>query len=120
MILKWIKSVVETPKNEAIQQGAIEEAKKQKESKLIDVAQEALREKAAEHRADLDGLVKYGWPHVQREKFKGSVRKRVWDLVKRNIGAEDDEIVEEVTERIVDAAEVDPYYQKLFEEKQSK
>lgn len=117
MILKWIRSVVEGQGTEAIQQGAVELEKQRKETKLIDVAHEALTRKAAEDCADLEGLVKYGWPKVQREKFKGSVRKKVWDLVKRNFGAEDDDVVEEVTERIVDAAEIDPYYQKIFDEK---
>ena len=117
MILKWIRSVTEGQSKESIQQGSIEEAKTNKDAKLIDVAHESLTRKAAEDCADLDGLVKYGWPHVKREKFKGSVRKKVWDLVHKNLGSEDDDIVEEVTERIVDAAEVDPYYQKIFEEK---
>jgi len=116
MILKWVRSVVEKGSNEAVQQGAIEETKKQKESKLVDVAHEALVRQAAEQSADLDGLVKYGWPHVKREKFKSSTRKKVWDLVRKNF-ADDDEMVEEITERIVDTAEVDPYYQKIFEEK---
>ncbi len=117
MILKWLRSVVETPQNEATQQGAIEESKKKKDDKLVDVAHESLAAKAAEQCADLEGLVKYGWPRVKREKFKGTVRKKVWDMVHTNFNAEDDGIVEEVTERIVDAAEIDPYYQKIFEEK---
>jgi len=119
MIIKWIRSVVETQRNEAVQQGAIEETKKNKETKLVDVAHEALTRQAAEHHADLEGLVKYGWPHVKREKFKNSTRKKVWNLVRKNF-AEDDEMIEEVTERIVDTAEVDPFYQKIFDEKSDK
>lgn len=117
MILKWIKSVTEGQSKESIQQGSIEEAKTNKDAKLIDVAHESLQRRAAENCADLEGLVKHGWPHVKREKFTGTVRKKVWDLVHKNLGAEDDDMVEEVTERIVDAAEIDPYYQEIFKDK---
>jgi len=119
MILRWVKSVVAGQSSESIQQGAIEQEKRRKETKLIDVAHEVLSREAAEHCADLDGLVKYGWPHVKREKFKHSVRKKVWDLVGSNFGTDNDDFIDEITERIVDAAEVDPYYQKIFEEKKT-
>lgn len=117
MILRWIKSVMQGQRSEAIEQGSVEEQKKMKEGKLIDVAHEVLRKQAAEHHADLNGLVKYGWPHVKREKFKSVVRRKVRDTVSHTFGMEGDEIIEEVTERIVDTAEVDPFYQKMFEEK---
>jgi len=117
MILKWVKSVIGSQRTEAIQQGAVEEEKRRKENKLIDVAHEVLSKEAAERSAELDGLVKYGWPHVKREKFKRLVRRKVHDIVDKNFGTEGDEIIDEVTEKIVDTAEVDPYYQKMFEEK---
>lgn len=118
MIIRIIQSLINGKSNEVVEQGAVEEAKKRnREVKFIDVAQEVLNQRAAEKGADLDGMVKYGWPHVKKEKFKGSVRKKVWNAVSRSIDSSDDEMVEEITERIADVAEVDPYYQKMFEEK---
>lgn len=118
MIVRIIQSLINGKSSEVVEQGAIEEAKKRnREVKFIDVAQEVLNQRAAEKGAELDGMVKFGWPRVKREKFKGSVRKKVWDSVSSSIGSSDDEMVEEITERIADVAEVDPYYQEMFEEK---
>lgn len=110
MLIKWVKSIVESPSNKAP-----EPASPTTKKGAIDVAHEVLRREAAEYYADLDGLVKIGWPAVKRRKFKKSVRKKVWDIVRNSFGISEDDMIEEITERITDVAEVDPYYQKMFE-----
>lgn len=76
---------------------------------LLDVAQEALRQEAA----TLQGLVTHGAASVKEKQLRAKVRAKVAmsiDPVYNN-----SEIIEEVTERIVLAATVDPHYQQLVE-----
>jgi hypothetical protein len=94
------------------EQGAIEERKRRRETKLVDVAHEVMRK----DQARLSGLVRAGMGNVQREQFKGKVKKKVWDVISEELGVVDPDMVEEVTERIVDVAEVDPAYKRMFEE----
>ena len=42
------------------------------------------------------------------------MRSKVWDIVRSNFDTSDDEMVEEITERIVDVADADPYFAKMF------
>lgn len=74
---------------------------------LLDVAQEALRQEAAH----LQGLVTHGAATVKERRLKEKVRAKV----ARSIDPvyNQPEIIEEVTERIVLAATVDPHYQDL-------
>lgn len=76
---------------------------------LLDVAQEALRQEAA----TLHGLVTHGAASVREKKLRAKVR----DKVSKSIDPvfNNPEIIEEVTERIVLAATVDPHYQQLVE-----
>ncbi|MFA4874562.1 MAG: hypothetical protein WC956_03305 [bacterium] len=113
MILKWVQSMTGAGRAEPAEQAAGEEgkAKQKRESKLIDVAHEALRL----DRESLDGLVRIGVPNAQREKIKGKVRKKIWDAVSEGFDAVDGDMVEEITERVVDAAENDPVYKKMFD-----
>jgi hypothetical protein len=115
MVIKWIKSVGQNPTPDAVRQAEEEERKKRRETKLVDVAHEAIRQSAAEDSQALEGLIRMGWPLVQRERFRGKVRKKVWDVVAKNGGSCDDEMIDEITERLVDVAESDPYYKKIFE-----
>jgi hypothetical protein len=111
MIFKFIQSVTQAAgRSEIVEQGAREERKTRSEAKLVDVAHETFRR----DRDDLEGLVRIGWPNVQRERIAGKVRKKVWDLVQGSFGVADEEMVEEITERMVDAAEHDPYYKQMF------
>lgn len=76
---------------------------------LLDVAQEALRQEAA----TLQGLVTHGAASVKEKQLRAKVRAKVAksiDPVYNN-----SEIIEEVTERIVLAATVDPHYQQLVD-----
>lgn len=100
---------------DVVEQGASVERKVRKDTKMLDLAHEALANRVAEDSRDLNGLVNMGWPHVQREKFKGKVRKKVWDIVKEGTGSGDKDMIEEITDRIVEVSEVDEYYKRIFD-----
>ena len=113
-MIKWIHSVTETGNRaDVIEQGAENERRERKETKLIDVAHEVLRSRSQR----LDGIVSEGGAGYDRRELKGKVKKKVWDTVDENLGFADEDMVEEITERGVDAAEIDPFYKKMFEEK---
>jgi hypothetical protein len=76
---------------------------------LLDVAQEALRQEAA----TLQGLVTHGAANVKEKRLKEKVRAKVAKSIDPVFS--NPEIIEEVTERIVLAATVDPHYQELVE-----
>lgn len=112
-MIKWINSVTETGNRaDVVEQGSEEERKAKRETKLVDVAHEYMRANSK----SLDGLVRIGGAGQEREELKGKVRKKVWDTVDENLGTVDGGMVEEITERVVDAAEADPFYKKMFEE----
>ncbi len=114
MIFKWIQSVRGKGEAAAIEQAGDAERRRRRDAKLVDVAHEAMVRRQDQQK--LEGLIKRGWPHVQREEFKGKVRQKVWDTVRGSYGvSDDDEMVEEITERVVDAAEADPFYKRLFD-----
>lgn len=77
-------------------------------AKLVDVAQEVMRE-------DFTGIEKGGYLFAERRKFKEKVRRKVKNLSLFQ-GQDDllEEMLEEVTEKITEAAEADPYYQRCF------
>ncbi|MBN1282464.1 MAG: hypothetical protein JXA24_01655 [Proteobacteria bacterium] len=112
-MIKWINSVTETGNRaDVVEQGSEEERKAKRETKLVDVAHEYMRANSK----SLDGLVRIGGAGQEREELKGKVRKKVWDTVDENLGTVDGGMVEEITERVVDAAEADPFYKRMFEE----
>jgi len=115
MITKFVNNVANQPAStEAVEQGANEDRKTKRETKLVDVIHEFVRSSGK----NLEGLVRMGGPGQEREQFKGKVRKKVWDTVDENLGTVDRDMVEEITERVVDAADADPYYKKMFEEEE--
>jgi hypothetical protein len=115
VVVRYIQSLITGNTSKIVEQGAFEEAKKSKDTKLIDVSQEVMRRRAAERSAELEGMVTVGRPNVKKKKFKGSTRQKVWDIVTRSLRISDDEMVDEITERITDVAEVDEHYQQVFE-----
>jgi hypothetical protein len=111
MILKTIQSLIRPQGSpEVAEQGAVLERKQRKETKLVDVAHEVMRA----DQARLSGLVRAGMGNVQREQFRGKVKKKVWDVISEEFDTVDADMVEEITERIVDVAEVDPRYKTMF------
>lgn len=115
MIVKWFHQVISGTSHESTAQGAIEEEKRTRLSRdPIDVPHRVLSEEAAKRSSELGHLVRSGWPWVKRERVKKKVRQKVWDVVSKNFEFSNDDMVDEITEKIVDAAEVDPTYQKMF------
>lgn len=116
MILKWVQSMGQGTTLKAAEQADEEDRKGRKDAKLVDVAHEALAERAAKDRATLEALARLGTPNVKREQLKGKVRKKVFDVVSEESNfSTDPDMVDEITERIVDVAEADPFYKKLFD-----
>lgn len=76
---------------------------------LLDVAQEALRQEAA----TLQGMVTYGAASMKERRLRAKVRAKVAKSIDPVFN--NSEIIEEVTERIVLAATVDPHYQQLVD-----
>lgn len=110
MILRWIRSLVSTTEAQDVSQGVTAHVRKKKvkAEELVDIAHEALRSDAS----DLDELLNVGGTQISERKLKDKIRLKV----KKNISKEFDEpeIVEEVTERILNAVEFDPHYRELF------
>lgn len=77
---------------------------------LLDVAQEALRQEAA----NLQGLVTHGAATMREKELKKKVRAKVTKVI--DPAYNHPNIIEEVTERITLATMVDPHYQQLVED----
>jgi hypothetical protein len=115
VILKWIQSVLVGNKPEMDQMSAgkaFDEFKKiekrGRKAKSVDLAHAALIEKAE----DFDDLIASGSPAIKRRKLKRKIRSKVEKAMSDELS--DPKIIDEVTERIADVAEIDPHYQKLF------
>ena len=112
-MIKWIHPVTEgAGRAETVEQGSENERRQRRETKLVDVAHEYLRANSR----SLDGLVRIGGAGQEREEFKGRVKKKVWDTVDESLGFADKDMVDEITERVADAAETDPFYKRMFED----
>ena len=112
MIIKWIRQRGDNSKARQADDAAGHG--RHANGQLLDVAHQAMAENAAGDKAVLEELIRQGWPHVRREQFKGKVRKKVWDVVGDDLGPDGRQMVEEITERLADAAEADVYYKKMF------
>lgn len=109
MILKLIQNVIMGRKEDVVREMK-PSGKKKAGIDPIDIVRESMKSGAE----GLRGLVATGQTGMDRIKMKDKVRAKV----KKNLIAEfdDEEITEEVTERILDAAEFDPYYRGMFED----
>lgn len=121
MVIKWLNKVIRSTSPEAVQ--AATKAKSDEEVRKIqgkDVAHEALKLRAKERSQELAGLVRTGSPQRKREKFKSSVRQKVFSIVSKSFmvkpGDELDEITEEITDQIVSAADHDPVFMSMFDD----
>lgn len=119
MVFKWIRLLPRDGESDAASQGGDEEQTARCDRRLIDVAHEALKR----NREDPGGPGRKGQSAAECEgtngKFEGKVRRKVWDVVSETYGAgrDSEEMTEEITERVVEVAEADPYYKKMFDEK---
>ena len=115
VILKWIQSVLVGNRSELEQAAsgkAFEEFKrvdkKSSKSRSVDIAHAALVDQAE----DFEDLITAGSSVVRRKKLKRKIRRKVEKAMSDELS--DPKIIDEVTERIADAAEIDPYYQNMF------
>lgn len=110
--LKWLQSILTNrPENAQAAAGqSAEEIKKKEEKKTasVDLANAALVDKAE----DLEDLITAGYSLIKRKRLKKQVREKVAQVIADEFN--DPEIIDEITERIADAAEIDPYYKNLF------
>lgn len=110
MLFKLMQTGANRSGNIASAQGDDEDRKKRSDSKLLDVAHEAM----SKNQKELEALVKTGWPVARQKEFKSEVKQKVWDVVSEGFDAVDDDMVDEITERVVEVSEVDPFYKKIF------
>ncbi|MDO8461714.1 MAG: hypothetical protein Q7S98_02520 [Deltaproteobacteria bacterium] len=111
-MIQWIKSIVGHVMPNVISQGA-KEADDDK-GFLIDVAEGAyLAEKAGEKGALLLGMIQKGGSEMAKLQMVYNVRKKVKKQISPAYENVPD-IVDEITERVVEAALADPHYKKLF------
>lgn len=90
---------------------------KTKEGSLFDVAHEVLTKEAKEREASLTQFEKYGFPLFHRQRKKQKIKAKVKKFLTIPLAeAEADDLVEEVTEKITDAAEADRRIDQLFDE----
>lgn len=90
-------------------------------SKLMDIAHEVLAKDALEKKLALSAFEKQGWPYLQRQRFTEVVRTKVRKLLRFSFkDGEENEMIEEITERIAEVAEVDPYVNRLFDDAEKK
>lgn len=83
--------------------------------KLLDIAHEVLAKDALEKKLALSALEKQGWPYLQRQRFTDMVRSKVRKFLRLSLDdAEENEIIEEITERITEVAEADQRINRLF------
>lgn len=118
MLIQWLKKVGSASVETANVQKAAEQSERQKrqDENVVDLPHYVLtREEAQRQQASLRYLVEAGSPTMRREKMKERVRSKVWGVVRDSFALEDAVMVEEITERILDAAEMDPHYAKMFE-----
>ena len=122
MVVKWIQSVlhrsptVGTPAAETAARPATPSHKELGVEKLKDVAYEVLREDMALRQGALKELEKVGWSLLKRRRLQQKVRSQVQQSLFEGLvdSTEGDLLVDEITERITDVAENDPFYRRLF------
>jgi len=110
-VIKWLQSVIQGQNHEAERTAASKGAdQKRKEEKGdgIDLINATLSKNAIE----LERLVNSGSVILERKRIKEKVRKKVKRVISKELDHPD--IVEEITEKITDAAEVDPFYKRIF------
>lgn len=113
-MIGWIKNVIYTVLPQTIGQGASALEKKAK-AKLEDEEQgsgQADVEETREKSSQLLGLVRKPGQTLNAIKLRVNARKKV----KKNLSSfyDIDGIPEEITEKLIEAAQVDPFYKKWF------
>ena len=117
MIFQWFKRVGGFESAAVTQKAAeVSERQKRRDENVVDLPHYVLtQEDAQRQQTELRYLVQVGSPFMRREQLKERVRGKVRRVVRDSFALEDAKMVEEITERIVDAAEMDPHYLQMFE-----
>lgn len=113
----WVRNLISNflpiGRPESVGQGAGTFEKKAR-AKLIDLADGvALTEEARRNHLRLDSLKPKGQSPLQGLRMRRKIRKRVGDSL--GDGYEIPEIMEEVTEKILEVTQHDPFYRRLFQ-----
>jgi hypothetical protein len=108
MFIRWLNNRVfgtELPKTK---KKSSDPKTVRKSDGLLDLVHEAVKAEAA----DLSALLRSGLPNARRQRRRQAVKKKVAAAI--DPAFDEETLVDEITERITDASEVDPYYQRLF------
>ena len=113
MIIRAIKHIISLLP-QLTQQGALDVEKKREKPRLLDMMEaRALSEEARRRNVELSALLrKSGSLVVQQDERRGRVKKKVSALMAPHYQHPD--IVDEVTEKLTDVANHDPYYRRWF------
>jgi len=96
-----------------VQQGAAELEKRREKSKLRDLLEaQHLSEQAKNSHVEFLSLLRKNKFSLEKKRLRRHVRKKVQKVIATQYNHK--EIVDEVTERLVDAASHDPFYQRWF------
>lgn len=116
-MLKWLQNVMVGRRGPT----QVDKTPFEMPSKLLDIAHEVLAKEASEKQQVLRGVERYGGSLIQRQQFRLRVQMKVRKFLSLTASEEDaNDMMEEVTERITEAAEVDPYYKKMFDDSDEK
>lgn len=112
MIIQWIKNMIGIVRPESLGQGAREadrraRAKLSEETDPASAAEEAFRKGF-----ELVGVLQQGGQILRRQKLRREIRKTVASKIATVY--RHPEIIDEVTERITEAAMTDSFYKRLF------
>ncbi|MBI2343137.1 MAG: hypothetical protein HYV02_02185 [Deltaproteobacteria bacterium] len=110
MIIRWLNTVLFGQRRPEISEKPIDSNKigSHEARGLLDVIHEAIKSEAVE----LSQLLRVGRPSAQKRRRDERIRKKVKHAIDPQF--DDDTLVEEITAKISDATDVDPYYQHLF------
>jgi|SRR3989338_3157391 len=119
MVIKWFNSLVHRAPASRIdvpQTGPLR-AVDTKKGALVDIVYETLQKDMAFRQEVLRDLERVGWSLLKRRRFKQKVRSKIKQVMLPELSdAEGESLLEdEITERIVDVAENDPFYRRLFQ-----
>ena len=119
MIIKWFQTWLRQ-KQFLTGSATLTKSQKAVEAHLIDIAHEVLAREALEKSEALKGLEKFGWSIFKKQKKKEQIRSKVKHSLQIPITDEASiELVDEITEKITEAAEADPRFGRLFDDSAS-
>jgi hypothetical protein len=111
MMIRWLQNLLLGPvQRHGTARHAQKTAQQPAPHGLVDVVFEAIRDEAQ----DLNQLVHMGMPVIKRRRRRAKIRKKVSQSIDSTF--DDPAMLEEITDKIAHAADVDPYYERLFDD----